>query len=250
MHIEKQAKEFLDDYKVGEEGISEACHEHQPEAISWFIGKAVDPNKKFGKERMGIDTALCSHVRTNRLQPTINSLISGGAYFEEGPVTDLLRGRADQLRERLRENPALIHKNIDIGAKRPYREYYTGRYGGARLKGATLLHLCAEYNFVTEAKLLLNLGVDINKRAIPDLSGGCDQTPIFHSVASNYNISYPVLEILIENGADLSLRSTVRVPEYEPLIDNVTPLSYALQFPHPLNDENNQMKKKVSHMKT
>jgi len=77
-------------------------------------------------------------------------------------------------------------------------------------------------------------------RCVPDEAGIGDQTPLFHAVASNKNHAFPVLELLVEKGADPNARATVRVPRTglqsvqsdDPVLEQVTPLGYALNYPN------------------
>ncbi len=56
---------------------------------------------------------------------------------------------------------------------------------GARiltLRGATLLHVAAEYGSLEAATLLLASGADVNARAGSDEAGVGEQTALFHAV--------------------------------------------------------------------
>ena len=109
-----------------------------------------------------------------------------------------------------------------------------GSTGARRLKlrGATLLHLAAEYGNVDTAKLLLDRGADVNARAMIDESGIGGQTPIFHAVTQFGDWGLPVARLLLDHDADLTVR--VKLPgHYERPEEFVecTPLGYALRFP-------------------
>jgi ankyrin repeat protein len=47
------------------------------------------------------------------------------------------------------------------------------------LRGATLLHLAAEYGFFDATRLLLDRGADVNARADIDADGGADRLRSF-----------------------------------------------------------------------
>ena len=64
------------------------------------------------------------------------------------------------------------------------------------------LHLCAEFNSVDSARVLIENGADVNALALCDARGMGGQTPIFHAVNSILNYSRPVMELLVEAGAD------------------------------------------------
>ena len=77
-------------------------------------------------------------------------------------VLDLLCGRLDRLRDRLAADPALIHRR--------FRELDFGTTGGRMLtlKGATVLHVPAEYQNLDAVRLRVDLGADVNARATVD----------------------------------------------------------------------------------
>jgi ankyrin repeat protein len=117
---------------------------------------------------------------------------------------------------------------------RKFPEFDFGSTGARSLKlrGATLLHVAAEYGNVEAAKLLLDRGADVNARAIVDESGVGGQTPIFHAVTQFDDWGLPAAKLLIDRGADLSIR--VRLPGHYERPDEVVecaPMGYALLFP-------------------
>ena len=100
------------------------------------------------------------------------------------------------------------------------------------LRGATLLHVAAEYGFVDAARLLLDRGADVNARADvgPDGIGG--QTPIFHALTHQNAQHFKVGPLLIARGAGLTIRA--RVPGHYERPGEVLDVSageYAALFP-------------------
>ena len=99
------------------------------------------------------------------------------------------------------------------------------------LRGGTLLHVAAEYGHPAAVALLLDCGADVNARATVDESGVGGQTALFHSVTQFEDGGLPVTQMLVERGADLSVR--VKLPgDYERPgeIVECTALGYALLF--------------------
>lgn len=96
----------------------------------------------------------------------------------------------------------------------------------------SLLHICAEYNHLSCAKILVKHGADINSKAGLDAHGFGGQTPIFHTVNQHANRCVDVMKYFIEQKADLSI--TVkgliwgRGYEWETFIPSVSPISYAM----------------------
>jgi ankyrin repeat protein len=116
---------------------------------------------------------------------------------------------------------------------RRFPELDCGSTGGRRLllQGATLLHVAAEFGTVEAARLLLDSGADANARATVNDAGIGGQTPIFHAVTQFGDAGLPMVRLLVEHGADLSVR--VKLPGHYERADEVvecTPLGYALRF--------------------
>ena len=194
------------------EGLESAlfgpCEALKPAAIPLLIELGADPNAVWEHGGTVLDMAICSYMWEGR-PATIEALVQGGLDFEDGPEMDIHRGRADALAARLDADPELVHRPSNFRA-------------------------------VEEARLLLDRGADPNARCVPDEAGIGDQTPLFHAVASNKNHAFPVLELLVEKGADPNARATVRVPRAglqsvqsdDPVLEQVTPLGYALNYPN------------------
>ena len=98
--------------------------------------------------------------------------------------------------------------------------------------GATLLHVAAEYGFFDATRLLLDRRADVNARADADANGVGGQTPIFHALTHFEGVNPEVGELLIQRGADLSIRA--RVPghyERPGEILDVSSAEYGALFP-------------------
>ena len=93
------------------------------------------------------------------------------------------------------------------------------------------MHVAAEYGNLAAVTLLLDRGAGVNARATVDEAGIGGQTAIFHAVTQSGDDGLPVTQLLLERGADLSLR--VKLPgsyERPGEIVECTPLGYALLF--------------------
>ena len=98
------------------------------------------------------------------------------------------------------------------------------------LKGVTSLHICAEYNSVRCAAVLIKAGANVNARADVDADGFGGHTPLFHTVNQHRNFGRPMMELLVKAGAKLDVRMKGLVWgggfEWETVLFEVTPISY------------------------
>jgi len=90
---------------------------------------------------------------------------------------------------------------------------------GTPLKGATLLHMCVDYDELEIARWLLDRGMDVNARAAVDEDGFGGHTALFATVVSqpNFWMNYknrskvaPFTELLLKCGADPNVRASLR----------------------------------------
>ncbi|NKB72781.1 MAG: hypothetical protein GKR89_37395 [Candidatus Latescibacteria bacterium] len=218
--------------KIGDWGplISFPAEDHNVEGLRWLLANGADPDLVYPNTKCkgtALEVVLLTYSRSDRMHACVEILAENGAQHSDGPEIDIHRGRLDLLQARLQQDPQIPSRHSEFMA---HREDYGGAFGGAPLQAPTLLHICAEYNEVEAARLLLQHGSAINARAAhPD----SNQTPIYHAVCSNFNWCFPMLEFLVKQGADLAVRSTLRVANK--VLKDVTPLGYALNYPNDIN---------------
>jgi ankyrin repeat protein len=207
------------------------CETVDAAALKWLLDHGANPNcAEPGRKYPGtaLDYVIGSYWRTTQLSVCIDILFDAGGVskYEVPSVLDLLRGRIDQLAERLNADPALLNHRfpeLDFGSTAERR---------LLLRGATLLHVAAEYCNVEAAKLLLDRGANVNARATVNDAGVGGQTPIFHSATQFGDHGLDVTQLLLDRGADLSVR--VKLPAHYDRPDEIvecTPLGYSLLFP-------------------
>jgi len=161
----------------------------------------------------------------------------------------LHRGRIDLLEEHLRRDPLLLRRRFR------FDEIYPPEMGchdevmathGTPLAGATLLHMCVDYDEMEIALWLLERGMDVDEKAAVDADGFGGHTALFSTVVSQPNswanrsdepLTAPFTKLLLERGADPNVRASLRKqlhPGYgdEPIREyrDVTPLSWGERF--------------------
>ena len=206
-----------------------ACEAVDPAAIHWLLEHGAHPNcPKPGRRLTALDYLIGTYARSAALPKCIDLLLNAGGVtrYDVPGVLEILRGRLDRLAAHLDANPALV--------SRRFAELDCGSTSARRLllQGATLLHVAAEFGNLEAVRLLLDRGAPVNARAAVDGSGIGGQTPLFHAVTQFGDCGLPVAQLLVERGADLSLR--VRLPGHYERPEEVvecTPLGYAVRFP-------------------
>jgi len=176
--------------------------------------------------------------------------VQHGLALPDTPVMALHRGRIDLLEAHLRRDPELLRRRF------AFQEIFPAELGcsadpfpthGSPLGGATLLHMCVDYDEIEIARWLLAQGMDVNIQAAVDPDGFGGHTALFATVVSQPNFwmnhnSLPQLapftQLLLDRGADPNARASLRkqlhpgyganevMHEYR----DVTPLSWGERF--------------------
>ena len=215
------------------------CESMDPDALKWLLDHGANPNCRDHGYQFGghpypgtaLDYVMASYGRSpEQLSACIDALLGAGGEtrYDVPGVLPLLRGRLDRLAELIDADPTLVRKC--------FSELDCGQTGGRSLllQGGTLLHVAAEYGHPAAAALLLDRGADVNARATVDEAGVGGQTAIFHAVTQFDDDGLPMAQLLIERGADLTIR--VKLPgayERRGEIVECTALGYALLFGGP-----------------
>ncbi len=175
--------------------------------------------------------------------------VKHGLALPDTPPMAVHRGRIDLLEEHLRRDPSLLSRQF------AHEEIYPPELGchdevlathGTPLKGATLLHMCVDYDEMEIARWLLARGMDVDAKAAVDADGFGGHTALFATVVSQPNFWMnlqgrpqvaPFAELLLAHGANPNARASLRKqlhPGYgeETLQEyrDVTPLAWGERF--------------------
>jgi hypothetical protein len=220
-------------------------------AFLFEIGaKVYDAN---GKQLAPVDVVLETDSRNPAAKHEILEMyVRHGLKLPDTPTMAVHRGRIDLLEIHLKRDPILLRRTFAI------EEIYPPELGchneimathGTLLAGATLLHMCADYDEIEIATWLLDRGMDVNAKAAVDAEGFGGHTALFATVISqpNFWMNYqnrpkvaPFTQLLLDRGADPNIRASLRkqlhpgygrdydlsVHEYR----NVSPLSWGRRF--------------------
>lgn len=192
---------------------------HSPGGIRDCFANGVDPNDRYKDEPL-IYELTSEYTRSPLFKDCVKAFVDYGLDMDDKTLLAVLLDDATSLHDELSNDPSALAKR------------YTLRCAYTPLYEASLLHICAEFNHVSCAEILIKHGVDIDTPAGIDEDGFGGQTPIFHTVNQNSNNSADMMDLLLSYSADL----TLTVPgliwgkgyPWETLIPSINPISYAM----------------------
>lgn len=192
---------------------------HDAEGLRNCFAAGISPNKQYNGLPLFFEL-IGEYTRSPRFKACVAAFVEYGLDWKDDVLVSILLDDAGSLEKILHEKPGDLYK------KYTFRTAYTPIYQ------AGLMHLCAEFNLVECAGLLLKKGLSVNDVAGLDSFGFGGQSPIFHTVNQNQHQSEEMLNFLLANDADLHL--TIRGLiwgkgyEWETFIPAVNPISYAM----------------------
>src|SRR5688572_30954791 len=191
---------------------------HDSQGIRNALAAGVSPTAPVNGKRP-IDWLISMYTRSPNFAACLRAMLGAGATVGNELVEAALLDDDDTLRMIVQQHPQRVQERVAVESA------YTS------LRGVSALHVCAEFNSVRCAKVLLNAGVDVNDRAEVDGDGLGGHTPLFHTVNSNQNHCRPMMDLLLDAGADVDVRLRGLVwregLEWETVVFDVTPISYA-----------------------
>jgi hypothetical protein len=217
---------------------------------AFALGVGAPVRDASGKRLAPVDVVLETDSRKPAEKHAILEMyVAHGLELPDTPTMALHRGRIDLLEAHLRRDPGLLGRTFS------HEEIYPPELGchdevlathGTPLAGATLLHMCVDYDELEIAEWLLARGMDVNARAAVDADGFGGHTALFATVMSQPNFWMnlqrrpqvaPFTELLLDHGAEPNVRASLRKqlhPGYGPdqlrEYRDVTALSWGQRF--------------------
>jgi len=202
----------------GQHDILVAFEVHSVDQIRAALDAGLDPGAVIrGKSLVNWLTEMYS--RGDDFPRCLRLLLDRGAALDDPVVAPVLLDDAGAVADAIRADASLLHhRTTMVSAFTP-------------LVGASLLHVAAEYGNANAARVLIEMGADVNAPASFDAYGLNGHTPLFHTVNSISNRSARVMKMLLDAGArcDIFLRGITwgKGFEWDTTIFDVTPISYA-----------------------
>ncbi len=201
-----------------EQSLLDAFETHNPAGIQAAIDAGIDVREPIDNLQP-ITWLTEMYLRSPRFPACVRLLLQAGASIDDQMLRYTLLDDGEALAEALGRDPRAVNHRVTL------RSAFTP------LDDATLLHVAAEFGHVNAAGALIAAGADVNAAAATDAEGLNGQSPIFHTVNQHRNHGKPVMQQLIEAGAQLDVLlagiTWGRGFEWETTFFDLTPLSYA-----------------------
>jgi hypothetical protein len=192
---------------------------HDVEGIRECFENGIDPNDMYNGEPL-IYELTSEYLRSANFRRCVQVFVDFGLKFSNRALLAVLLDDAATLNNLIQQDTTIISRTISL------RSAFTPLYH------ASLLHVCAEFNHMDCARVLVEHGADLNVNAGVDEHGFGGQTPIFHTVNQILNNSIDMLHFLLSKNADLMITVAGLVwgkgYPWETFIPSVNPISYTM----------------------
>lgn len=189
------------------------------EGIRECFENGISPNDLFRNKPL-IYEVITEYPRGPKFKECIKAFVDYGLEFEDKAFLYVLLDSGEELDKLLTKDKEILNKK------------YSFDCAFTQMLDASLLHICAEFNHLACAKVLVKYGLDVNIKAGTDAYGFGGQTPIFHTVNQHENKCIDLLHFLLSQSADVQLTIKGLIwgkhYEWETFIPSVNPISYAM----------------------
>ncbi len=190
---------------------------HSVEEIRSVLDAGLDPRIPI-EGKTPLNRLTEAYLRTDQFPQCVQLLLDHGAEPDDPAILPVLLNDAERLASAIQADSSLLtHRTSMISS-------FTS------LLDVTLLHVAAEYGHLNAARVLIEMGADVNATAGLTVHGINGHTPIFHTVNSWKNRSEPIMRLLLESGAKADIRVAGldwgRGNDWATTFFDVTPISY------------------------
>jgi len=154
---------------------------HSVDGIKACFENGVNPNELVNGKPL-IYSLINMYARGPLFKNCMQVFVDYGLDFEDKILLSVLL-----------DNAALLDTQLTAD-KNAVTKKYSFDCTFTPLHQVSLLHICAEYNHLSCAEILVKHGADINLKAGLDENDFGGQTPIFHTVNQNANRCFDVLK--------------------------------------------------------
>jgi ankyrin repeat protein len=225
------------------------CETLSDSGLAFLLELGAELGDEHGDRLAPVALLLQTYCRYPEGKHRCLELVAGhGVELTDTPPMAMHRGRIDLLEAYLRRDPQLLNRTFS------HEEIYPPKLGchadhslalhGTPLAGATLLHMCVDFDEIEMARWLIAHGADVNASAEVDADGFGGHTPLFGCVVSQSCLCRrqqdgEFARLLLDHGADPNARASLRkrlrfVPdESVHEFHDVTPISWGEQFHGP-----------------
>lgn len=192
---------------------------HSVNGIRTCFENGISLNQSFNGKSL-IEELIGGYLRSENFKDCVKVFVDFGLKLESQSLLAVLLDDSKALEKIIGDHPGVV------------AERHTLKSAFTPLEDVTLLHICAEFNHLSCANLLLNNHADVDAKAGFDEFGFGGQTPIFHTVNQHNNFCFETMKLLMAHSADLkiSLKGLIwgKGYEWETFIPAVNPISYTL----------------------
>jgi hypothetical protein len=221
-----------------------ACETQEAAGLAFLLEHGAELSDEHGDRLAPVSMVLETYCRNPEGKHACLELMAQhGVDLPDSPLMALHRGRLDLLEAHLQRDPSMLSRTF------AHEEIYPPGLGcsadhslalhGTPLDGATLLHLCADYDELPIARWLLSRGASVDARAARDAEGFGGHTALFGCVVTQpirLRRNDDFARLLLDHGADPNLRASLRkrlrfvADETMHAYRDVTPLGWGDSF--------------------
>ncbi|HXW06961.1 MAG TPA: hypothetical protein VD833_17140 [Vicinamibacterales bacterium] len=230
--------------RPAQDSVMGPCETQNADGLAFLLDHGAELADAHGNPLAPVGLLLETYGRSPQgKHRCLELLMRYGVHLPDTPAMAVHRGRIDLLQAHLRRDPGVLsrtfaHEEIyppDLGCSADH----TLALHGTPLAGATLLHMCVDFDEVAIARWLLAQGAPVDGRAAVDAGGFGGHTALFGCVVTQpirLRRTDEFCRLLLDHGADPNVRASLRkqlrgvdderMHEYR----DVTPLAWGERF--------------------